>query len=158
MRDKKVVHSDWENLMEWIFQLTPNGVLTAHTEWLPGVRLRHFSTTCAVYTEGCGGWWLSGCCSSVAEHWLHKLGVLSLIPSSCWPFTSLHFHLKNIVSCHLIFFHTLFRVYFNCCSWTNCWIDYFCSPFLGYYFICTYYDLVFYFFWLVCVPLYWCLI
>ena len=28
-------------LMERIFRSTPNGVLTAHTEWLPGVRLRH---------------------------------------------------------------------------------------------------------------------
>ena len=28
-------------LMERIFRSTPNGVLTAHAEWLPGVRLRH---------------------------------------------------------------------------------------------------------------------
>ena len=28
-------------LMERIFRSTPNGALTAHTEWLPGVRLRH---------------------------------------------------------------------------------------------------------------------
>ena len=28
-------------LMERIFWSTPNGVLTAHTEWLPGMRLRH---------------------------------------------------------------------------------------------------------------------
>ena len=28
-------------MMERIFRLTPNGVLTAYTEWLPGVRLRH---------------------------------------------------------------------------------------------------------------------
>ena len=35
--------------------------LTVHTEWLPGVRLRHFSPTCscAVYIEDCEGWWLS---------------------------------------------------------------------------------------------------
>ena len=51
----------------------PNGVLTAHTEWLLGVRLRHVSTTFAEYIEDCEGWWLSGCCSSVAEHCLHKL-------------------------------------------------------------------------------------
>ena len=25
-----------------------------------------------VRTENCGGWWLSDCCGSVAEHWLHK--------------------------------------------------------------------------------------
>ena len=42
-----------------IFQSTPHGVLTAHTEWLPGVQLRHFSPTCAVHIEDCEGWWLS---------------------------------------------------------------------------------------------------
>ena len=41
-------------------------------EWLPGVRLRHFSPTCAVHIEDCEGWWLSGCRSSVAEHWRLK--------------------------------------------------------------------------------------
>ena len=30
-------------LMERIFRSTPNRVQMAHTEWLPGVRLRHFS-------------------------------------------------------------------------------------------------------------------
>ena len=46
-------------LMERIFWLTPNRVLTAHTEWLPGVRLRHsVPPACA---EGCDGWWLSSC-------------------------------------------------------------------------------------------------
>ena len=52
--------------------LTPNGVLTAHTEWLLGVRLGHFSTTCALFIEDCEGRWLSGCRSLVAEHCLHK--------------------------------------------------------------------------------------
>ena len=27
-----------------------------------------FSLTCAVHIDDCEGWWLSGCCSSVAEH------------------------------------------------------------------------------------------
>ena len=31
-----------------------------------------FSTTCAVHIEDCEGWWLSGCCGSVAEHWQLK--------------------------------------------------------------------------------------
>ena len=57
-----------------------------HAEWLPGVQLRHFSPTCAVHIEDCGGWWLSGCRSSVAEHWLHKPGVLGSIPGGCRPF------------------------------------------------------------------------
>ena len=30
------------------------------------------ATTCAVHIEDCEGWWLSGCCSSVAEHWRLK--------------------------------------------------------------------------------------
>ena len=53
-------------LMERILRSTPNGVLMAHTEWLLDVRLRHFSTTCAVYIEDCEGLvvvrlsWLSG--------------------------------------------------------------------------------------------------
>ena len=35
--------------LDRIFQLTPNGGLMAHTEWLPDVRLRHFSTSHATY-------------------------------------------------------------------------------------------------------------
>ena len=31
----------------------------------------------------CEGWWLSG---SVAEHWLHKPGVLGSVPGDCRPF------------------------------------------------------------------------
>ena len=74
-------------LMKRIFRSTPNGVLMAHAEWLPGVWLRHFSTICAVHIEDCEGWWLSGC---------HRLsgralaaqarGVLVLIPGDCQPF------------------------------------------------------------------------
>ena len=30
--------------------------------------------------EDCEGWLLSRCCGSVAEHWLHKLRVMGLIP------------------------------------------------------------------------------
>ena len=56
----------------------------ASGEWLPGVQLRYFSSTCAVHIEDCGGWWLSGCRSSVAEHWLHKPGVLGSILGNCW--------------------------------------------------------------------------
>ena len=67
-----------------LYRLTPNGVLTAHTEWLPGVWLRHFSTTCAVHIEDC-----EGCRSSMAEHWLHKPGLLGLIPSLKTPKFSL---------------------------------------------------------------------
>ena len=46
----------------------------AHMQWLPGVQLKHFSTTCVVHIEDCEGWWLSSCRSSVAEHWLYKPG------------------------------------------------------------------------------------
>ena len=48
--------------------------------------MRHFSSTCAVHIEDYEGWWLSGCRSSVAEHWLHKPGVLGSIPGDCRPF------------------------------------------------------------------------
>ena len=88
LQDSK--HLEWEEkinkkntaqmcslLMEMIFRLTPSRVLMAHTEWLLGVRLRHFSNTWVVNTEDCEGWW---CHSSVAEHWLHKPGVLGSRP------------------------------------------------------------------------------
>ena len=68
-------------------------LILSHAEWLPGVRLRHFSTTCAVYIEDCEGWWLSGGRSSVVEHWLHKPGVLGLIPSAANLLTCLYIHL-----------------------------------------------------------------
>ena len=77
----------------WIGNLEVNRVLTAHTEWLLGVRPRHFNTTCAVHIEDCEGWWLSGYHSSVAEYWLYKLGVLGLIASGCRQF---HFSLFHI--------------------------------------------------------------
>ena len=32
------------------------------------------------------GWLLSGCHSSVAEHWQHKPSVMGLIPGDCQPF------------------------------------------------------------------------
>ena len=60
---------------EIIFQSTPNRVLMAHAEWLPGVQLRHSVTTCAVHIEDCGGWWLSGCRGSMAEYWWLKSEV-----------------------------------------------------------------------------------
>ena len=80
-------------LMERIFRLTPKGVLMAHTEWLADVRLRHFSTTCAVYIEagGClvviAQWQSTGCTSQVS--WVQFLAAAGL-------FTFLYFHLKNI--------------------------------------------------------------
>ena len=64
--------------------------------------------------EVCECWWLSGHCSSVAEHWLHKPGVLGsslrlqnlgvlhkpgvlgLIPGDYQPFHFLYYRLKNI--------------------------------------------------------------
>ena len=54
-------HFDWENHSAWVlpdgknFWSTPNRVLMAHTEWLPGVWLRYFSTTCAIHIENCWG-------------------------------------------------------------------------------------------------------
>ena len=42
---------------------------------------------CAVHINDCEGWWLSSCRSSVAEHWLHKPGVLGSIHGGCRPFS-----------------------------------------------------------------------
>ena len=103
-----------------IFRSTHNGVLTAHTKWLPGVRLRHFSTTCAVYIEDCEGWWLSGCHSSVAEYWQHKPGVLGLIPGGFQPF---HFPLFS-PQIHLISLYSNVRVQSivsNITRWFDSW-------------------------------------
>ena len=80
-----------------IFWSTPNEVLTAHTEWLQGVKQRHFSTTCAVYKENCGSWWLSGCRSSVAD-------CTSQVSWVWFPVTAdffTYFHLKT----YNVFFH-----------------------------------------------------
>ena len=83
-------------LMEKNFRSPPNGVLTAHTEWLPDVRLRHLSTTCAEYIKDCGAgdcpvvvaWWQStGCTSQVS---LVRFAVVAGL------FTFLYFRLKNI--------------------------------------------------------------
>ena len=53
---------------------------------VPGVHLRHFSIVYAVHVEDCEGWWLSGCCGSVAEYWQLKPGALGSIPSSMSTF------------------------------------------------------------------------
>ena len=51
--------------------------------------------------EDCEGWWLSGCRSSVAEHWLHETGVLGSIPGDCQPFHFLLFSpQKHLISHH----------------------------------------------------------
>ena len=53
-----------------------------------------FSTTCAVHIEDCGGWWLSGCCGSVAEHWQLKPEVSWVrLPATAGFFTFLYFRL-----------------------------------------------------------------
>ena len=37
-----------------------------------------YSTTCAIHImQDCGGWWWSGCCGSVAEHWQLKVWLLA---------------------------------------------------------------------------------
>ena len=44
-------------------------ILTAHTERLPGVQLRHSVPPVQYVQRDCEGWWLSGCRDSMAEHW-----------------------------------------------------------------------------------------
>ena len=51
-------------------------------------------STCAVHIEDCEGWWLSGCCGSVAEHWRLKSEVSWVrLPVTGKFFTFLYFHL-----------------------------------------------------------------
>ena len=84
-------------LMERIFQSTHNGVLTAHTWVVARCATEAFqSHLCSTY-RGLWGWWLSTCCSSVVDHWLHKSGVLGSIPRSCQPFCFPLFSPQNIL-------------------------------------------------------------
>ena len=53
-----------------------------------------FSTTGAVHIEDCEGWWLSGCCGSVAEHWRLKPEVSWVrLPVTAGFFTFLYLRL-----------------------------------------------------------------
>ena len=83
-------------LMEKNFRSLPNGVLTAHTEWLPDVRLRELSTTCAEYMKDCG----AGGCLVVVARW-QSTGYTSQVSlvrfaMAAGLFTFLYFRLKNI--------------------------------------------------------------
>ena len=83
--------------MERIFQSTHNGVLTAHTWVAARCATEVFqSHLCSTY-RGLWGWWLSTCCSSVVDHWLHKSGLLGSIPRSCQPFCFPLFSPQNIL-------------------------------------------------------------
>ena len=80
------------------------------------------STTCAVHIEDYEGWWYSGCCGSVAEHWRLKPKVSWVrLPATAGFFTFLYFHLitfigqvyfsimlvdDDIVLCHKLVSHT----------------------------------------------------
>ena len=47
-----------------------------------------------VHIEDCEGWWLSGCCGSVAEHWRLKPEVSWVrLPATAGFFTFLYFRL-----------------------------------------------------------------
>ena len=98
-------------LMEPISWSTPNKVLTVHTEWLPGVRLRHsIIIICAVhiYRRLCE--LVIGCCSWVTEHWRLKPSILGLIPSSCQLFTFF---------CFLLMYKISFSSKYFCFTLTN---------------------------------------
>ena len=75
--------------------INPHNLLYAlHAEWLPGVWVRAFSTTCAVHIEYCEGCWSSSCRGSVAEHWQLKPEVSWVqLPAAAGLFTFLYFHL-----------------------------------------------------------------
>ena len=91
-------HSMGSFLTDRVFQSTPDG-----TYWV-AVRCvtEAFSTTCAVHMENCGGWWLSSCRGSVAEHWQLKPEV-----SWVWlPAAASLFHFP-LFSPHNIQIHSL---------------------------------------------------
>ena len=83
---------------------TANQVLIAHAEWLPGVRLSIQYHLCSTYREDCEGWWLSGCCGSMAEHSCKpEVSQVQLLVTAgafhfslfssfniCWPFSLFH--------------------------------------------------------------------
>ena len=125
---------DWENHSEWVLSWFSSRLLTGFWqhihECLPGVRLRHFSTTCAVHIEDCEGWWLSSCRSSVAEHWWLKPSAPSLIPGDCQPFLFLpQKHLISIYTGHwrskvsLREFHLLTVQGSKSCSQGCCYLE-----------------------------------
>ena len=86
---KSSKHLDGENHSAWVLswwrELSSRPLPEFWQYILSGCHVCN-SPTCAVHIEDCEGWWLSGCRSSVAEHWLHKPGVLGLIPGDCRPF------------------------------------------------------------------------
>ena len=80
-------------LPERIFWLIPNEVLTAHAEWLPGVRLRHSVHLCSTQGGLCGPvvvqlLWLSGRalvaqakCPGFDSQWLPAFSLSSIFVS-----------------------------------------------------------------------------
>ena len=61
-------------LMKRIFRLIPDRVMTAHTEWLPGVRLRHLVPPVVVVHLS----WFGGRALAAQAR-----GVLGSTPSDC---------------------------------------------------------------------------
>ena len=91
---------------------------SSHNEWLLGMQLWHFSTTCAAYKKkrivkavSC-----PVVIVAVAEQWLHKPGILGSISGGGRPFHFLLFH-SSIFSlaeiCQFVFTSRLFT--FICC-------------------------------------------
>ena len=84
----KSTHPAW--VLSWwneFLQLT----LMAYTEYIyiaATCAAEAFSTTCALRIKDCGGWWLSGCCSSVVR----TLGTHVLSPGfDFWQLPAFHF-------------------------------------------------------------------
>ena len=77
-------------------------------------------TTCAVHIEDCNGWWLSGCCGSVAEHWWLKPEVSWVrLPVAAGFFTFLYFHLITYLnSLHLtLWLHSFYQRFILHSTW-----------------------------------------
>ena len=88
-----------ETTIGWYNEHASNADTQLKVFWMLRTPVTHWNK---VHIEDCEGWWLSGCRSSVAEHWLHKPGVLGSIPSDCRPF---HFPLFSPQNKDILIYH-----------------------------------------------------
>ena len=87
----------------------------------PMCAMEAFSTTCAVHTKNCEGWWSSRCRGWVAEHWRLKPDVSWVwLPAAAGLFTFLSF---RITTSKFIYFQLETRCFeqAHCCSCFVAW-------------------------------------
>ena len=99
---KTLLENSWDYVAWIIIVVSLNHFICLGV--LPHVRIKTFwdetreesETECAAKVQHTWGLVLSSGYSSVAEHWLHMLGVLGSIPSNCWAFYLSLFLPQNI--------------------------------------------------------------